>query len=177
MAKLKRTHAREIALHHIFALTYQPFDECALEEQLSPVGLDALAQEDDLYAGTLDPAQVAYIHALVQGVARERDALDAQIEAGAKGWKLRRLSRMTLSILRLALYEIEHMTDVPTGVAINEAVNLAKRYDMEDAPAFINGILGAIVRGQTGETASASEQGDAVPAPSQPTDTNGASTV
>lgn len=81
-------------------------------------------------------------------------AVDAIIEKYAIGWKLSRLSKVTLCVLRLAICEILYVDTVPVGVSVNEAVELAKKYATADDAAFINGILGAYIR--SGET-------DAVP--------------
>ena len=74
------------------------------------------------------------------------DELNDAIERNAKGWKLSRLSRMTKAVLRLAIYEMRYVDDVPVGVAINEAVALDKVYDTDEAASFINGVLGSIAR-------------------------------
>src|SRR5690242_17986098 len=72
--------------------------------------------------------------------------LDAEIGRLARGWSLDRIARLELSIMRVALYEVRYRDDVPPEVAIDEAVNLAKRYCGAEAPSFVNGILGAAVR-------------------------------
>ncbi len=82
---------------------------------------------------------------LAAGVDAHREELDDEIEAHAKGWSVDRLAPLDLNVMRVALYEIEH-TEVPHEVAIDEAVEIAKEYCGADAPKFINGILGAIVR-------------------------------
>ena len=82
---------------------------------------------------------------LAEGVEEHREELDDEIEAHAKGWSVDRIAPLDLNVMRVALYEIEH-TDVPYEVAIDEAVETAKEYCGADAPGFINGILGAIVR-------------------------------
>ncbi len=82
---------------------------------------------------------------LAAGVDAEREELDETIEAHARGWTVDRLAPLDLNVLRVALYEIEHEL-VPYEVAIDEAVELAKEYCGADAPGFVNGILGAIVR-------------------------------
>jgi N utilization substance protein B len=87
-----------------------------------------------------------YAAALYSGVCEEQEAIDAVISANLKGWKIGRVSKVNLAILRLAVYEICFDEDVPASVAINEAVELAKRYGGEDDSAFINGVLGAVVR-------------------------------
>ena len=83
---------------------------------------------------------------LATAVDAQRDALDAAIAARARGWELKRIAPLELNVMRVALYEIEHSEDVPAEVAIDEAVEIAKEYCGADAPGFVNGILGAIVR-------------------------------
>jgi transcription antitermination protein NusB len=85
---------------------------------------------------------------LIDGVKAHRDALDAEISQLSRGWQLERIAALEKSILRVALFELHHRDDVPEEVAIDEAVNLAKRYCGSDAPGFVNGILGAAVRAE-----------------------------
>ncbi|HET7052490.1 MAG TPA: transcription antitermination factor NusB [Solirubrobacterales bacterium] len=83
---------------------------------------------------------------LAEAVDAGRAELDAAIAAHARGWELKRIAPLELNVMRVALYEIEHSEDVPDEVAIDEAVEIAKEYCGADAPGFVNGILGAIVR-------------------------------
>jgi N utilization substance protein B len=87
---------------------------------------------------------------LATAVDAERGALDEEIAAHARGWELKRIAPLELNVMRVALYEIEHSEDVPAEVAIDEAVEIAKEYCGADAPGFVNGILGAIVRERQG---------------------------
>ncbi len=87
---------------------------------------------------------------LAAGVEAHRDELDAAIAAHAKGWELERIAPLERNVMRVALYEIEHSADVPTEVAIDEAIEIAKEYCGADAPGFVNGVLGAIVREREG---------------------------
>lgn len=147
-AGVSRKKAREIALHLVFELGFGAFEaENVMTERLDEEIMRSIGGEIALYAGALDEAQTKYIVTIVKGVAENLEALDEQIAAHAKGWSLSRLSRMTIAILRVALYEMQYVEDVPVGVAINEAVELAKIYDSEETAAFINGILGAVARG------------------------------
>jgi N utilization substance protein B len=82
---------------------------------------------------------------LAEGVDEQREELDETIAAYARGWTVDRIAPLDLNVMRVALYEIEQ-GEVPVEVAIDEAVELAKEYCGADAPKFINGILGAIVR-------------------------------
>lgn len=83
---------------------------------------------------------------LAQGVQEHRDQLDEAISRHAKGWSLERIAPLDRNIMRVALYEIGYRDDIPTEVAIDEAIELAKEYCGADAPGFVNGILGAAVR-------------------------------
>ena len=87
-----------------------------------------------------------YALELVNGVEREKETLDSLIESHLKkGWTLRRISKPSHAILRLALYEIKYVDNVPDSVAANEAVELAKKYTVDES-GFINGVLGTILR-------------------------------
>jgi N utilization substance protein B len=96
----------------------------------------------------LPPEATAFTRELVDGVAAEREQLDALIERHATGWTLDRIAPLERSILRVALYELLHRSDIPAEVAIDEAVETAKELCGVDAPGFVNGILGAVQREQ-----------------------------
>jgi transcription antitermination protein NusB len=81
---------------------------------------------------------------LVRGVDANIEQLDALIAAKAKGWTLRRMPVLDLSVMRLATYELLERLEVPTAVVLNEAVELAKRYSTDDSGRFVNGVLAAI---------------------------------
>ena len=87
-----------------------------------------------------------YALKLYGGVCENSEELDSLIAKYSKGWKLNRIPKVNLAILRIAVYEIIFENDTPDSVAINEAVELAKKYSGSDDSAFINGILGAVVR-------------------------------
>ncbi len=87
---------------------------------------------------------------LAEAVDSHREELDATIARHARGWELKRIAPLELNVMRVALYEIEHSGEVPDEVAIDEAVEIAKEYCGADAPGFVNGILGAVVRERQG---------------------------
>ena len=87
---------------------------------------------------------------LAEAVEAHRDELDEQIARHSRGWELERIAPLERNLMRVALYEIEHSEDVPHEVAIDEAVEIAKEYCGADAPGFVNGVLGAIVRERQG---------------------------
>lgn len=89
-----------------------------------------------------------YAKELFEGAEAKFSELDAVIEGLSTGWKLARIAKVNLAILRLAIYEIDFVDSVPEGVSINEAVELAKKYSGEEDYAFINGVLGSYVRGK-----------------------------
>jgi transcription antitermination protein NusB len=93
----------------------------------------------------LDDAK-PFTRELVEGVEEHRDELDAEISRLARGWDLSRIAPLEKNIMRVAIYELRHRDDVPTEVAIDEAVGLAKRYCGADAPGFVNGVLGAAAK-------------------------------
>ena len=89
---------------------------------------------------------IPYGQELVYGITDKRDELDAKIEESAVNWRVSRMSVLDRNIIRLAAYEMMFKEDVPPRVAIDEAIELAKRYCAEDSPGFINGILDAILK-------------------------------
>ena len=93
----------------------------------------------------IDDIAKIYILEKTDGVLAHLNEIDEMVGTYAKGWTVDRLAKVDKAILRLALYEIKFSSDVPQGVAINEAVELAKTYSSDEAPVFINGILGKIV--------------------------------
>ncbi len=84
---------------------------------------------------------------LFQGVIQNQQTIDEHIEKNIEGWKRERLARTTVSILRVAVYEILFIENIPVSVSINEAVELAKKYSTQENAAYINGVLGAISKG------------------------------
>lgn len=146
---MTRTAAREIAVQLMFALSSNPYDrEEQLEKFFDREYFASLRGEDELFAEYPDEKQLSYIKKLVSGVSDKREELDGFIEKYARGWKLSRISRISLSVLRCSMYEILYMPDVPNAASINEAVELAKGYEEPETVSFINGILGSFIRGE-----------------------------
>ena len=127
---MNRRQARERA----FVLAYEMLMQTDKE-------VDALINEtSEMQEFTPDD----YIVRTVRGISEKKEEIDVIISGSSKGWKLERLSRVSLAIMRLAVYEMLWDEGIPFSVSINEAVELAKRYDDEKAPKFINGILNDI---------------------------------
>ena len=88
---------------------------------------------------------------MVSGVANRSEELNEKIQQYSIGWDVSRISKLARTIMQLAIFEILYVEDVPTGVAISEAVRIAKMYDGDDTGVFVNGILGAFARELTAE--------------------------
>ncbi|MDP3448878.1 MAG: transcription antitermination factor NusB [Eubacteriales bacterium] len=97
--------------------------------------------------GTLDEEDLLYVSQMLEGVHAHTVQIDEFVSRYSKDWMIDRIARVDLSILRVAIYEMLYRKeDVPTGAAINEAVELAKRYGGERSYAFVNGILGSVAK-------------------------------
>ena len=155
---MKRADARELAVHLIYGRGFtgeEPEQTVALRLQKEYYA--NLAAENEVYTERPSRAQLGYIDTVVAGVANRADELNAHIQKFSIGWDVSRISRLTRSILQLAIYEILFVEDVPAGVAISEAVRLAKKYDGDDTGSFVNGILGAFARSLNTPAAEAEE--------------------
>jgi N utilization substance protein B len=104
------------------------------------------AVEDAPMDPDMPPSGDDYVLELVSGVWNGREELDALVQQNSQNWKVGRIAKVELTILRLALYEILHVEDIPLRVALNEAVELAKEFGDENSPAFVNGILDAVAK-------------------------------
>lgn len=144
---MTRSTAREIAMHLAYQLSFSdlPVEEF-LDQQLSEERFAELAAEEALYAEKPNTKQEEYIRRLVSGVAEHAAELDGDIEKYAQGWRFERISLVASAIMRVAMFEMLYMPDIPHGVAINEAVIIAKKYDTPQVAKFVNGILGSFLR-------------------------------
>ena len=149
---MTRGNARELAVHLIYGREFtgdEPSEVVAL--RLNKEYYSKLADENQVYEDRPSRAQRAYIDQVVSGVANRAEDLNGVIQKHSIGWDVSRISRLTRTIMQLAIFEILYVEDVPTGVAISEAVRIAKMYDGDDTGAFVNGILGAFARSLTSE--------------------------
>ena len=144
---MTRANARELAVHLIYGRNFtgeDPQDVVAI--RLNKEYYAQLSAENDVYAERPSRAQLVYIDSVVAGVANREEELNAAIQQFSIGWDVSRISRLARSVMQLAIFEILYVEDVPTGVAVSEAVRLAKKYDGDDTGSFVNGILGAFAR-------------------------------
>lgn len=115
---------------------------------------EEMSEQLSLYFDTLEELSEKdqeYMSRKYRHVLEELDEIDALLNETSNGWKTKRMSRVDLTALRLAVYELKYDKDVPTGVAINEAVELAKRFGGETSGSFVNGILGKIASSESEE--------------------------
>lgn len=144
---MKRSDARELALHLIYAAQCSELSaDQLLSERLSEEYFGRLAEEHPVYREFPDAVQQAYIEETVRGVLEHREELDGYISKYSLRWSVQRLSKLSRSILELAMYEAVYTKDVPVNAAIHEAVLLAKRYEEAETAAYINGVLGSFSR-------------------------------
>ena len=128
-----RRRGREVALQLLYALEITQADA---EQTLTAPWVEEL----------LSPVIHDFTLALVRGVVTQREAIDVLIQEASTNWSLERIALVERNILRYAIYELVFMPEIPPNVTINEAVEVAKKYGTEEAPAFINGILDRIKR-------------------------------
>ena len=146
---MTRTAVREIAVRLSFSVSQgDDSPEKVLDAFFDREYYATLGEEDELFSSYPNAEQLEYVRKVVTGVCERRDELDSIIEKYSKGWKVRRISKIAAAILRVAIYEMLYVEDVPVGTAINEAVELAKGYEEKETVAFINGILGSFVRAE-----------------------------
>ena len=149
-----RNVAREIAMHLSYELSFTDLTASELlDQRLSSPHFEALAPEYEVYGELPNASQRAYIRKLVQGIAVHGYELDQYIEKYAKGWRFERIPLVAGAVMRLCMYEILYMPEIPNGAAINEAVEISKKYESAEVVRFINGILGSFVRGEVREEA------------------------
>lgn len=144
---MTRSSARELAVHLIYGRDFTGEEpDKIIAARLEKEYYSQLAEESPLYTDRPSRQQIRYIDGVVGGVANRIDELNDVIRQYSIGWDISRISKLTRTILQLAIFEIQFVEDVPTGVAIAEAVRLAKMYDGDDTGSFVNGILGSFAR-------------------------------
>ena len=126
-----------------YKMREQAFILC-FESLFSDADIDELA---DNAGDARDEFLSDYAINCVKGIKEHQDQIDEKIASNLKsGWKLNRISKVSLAIMRVAIYEMMYLEDIPVSVSINEAVELSKKYAAEDDTAFINGVLGSYIR-------------------------------
>ncbi|MBO4687388.1 MAG: transcription antitermination factor NusB [Clostridiales bacterium] len=130
---MSRRESREAAFAFLYQLDFRK--EPVSEQRAMYLELHPLEEED-----------IPYFTLITEGVFDERDKLDETYAPYLKDWKLSRLPKVDVILLRIAVYEMLHVEDIPTSVSISEAVILAKRYSTEESRKYINAVLGKVGR-------------------------------
>ncbi|MCI8919938.1 MAG: transcription antitermination factor NusB [Eubacterium sp.] len=131
---MSRRKIREQIFKMLFQIEFYEKEE--MDEQIQ-IEMEALSD--------VDSEKQAYIEKKLRDIYSLCEEIDALINEKATGWKTNRMSKVDLTLIRLAVYEIKYEDDIPAGVAINEAVELAKIYSSDGAPSFVNGVLAKFV--------------------------------
>ena len=156
---MTRSSAREIAIHIVFSLGFDNRSaQEVLDAELTRERFQELGEELPLYEQFPNEKQERYIRRLVQGVFAHGPELDDYISRYSVGWAFARIPRMAAAIMRTAMYEILYMEDIPNAAAINEAVEIAKKYEPAEVVSFLNGILGSFIRAEFEDTPSKPEK-------------------
>ncbi len=146
---MTRKTAREIVLKLCFEITVSGKDASEImEDVFDREYYDSLKSEDDTFTQFPSERQMEYISRMVRGIGEHNAELDGYVEKYSQGWQFHRISRLAVAIMKTAMYELLYMPDIPTGVSINEAVELAKKYEEPETIPFINGVLGSFVKGE-----------------------------
>lgn len=141
MSRKKAREAAVLLLYHWDMMQYSTDHiETTLGETIKS------EESDDLLHMTLNHDDNEYISAVMGHVKDNLTVIDSNIETEAVGWKLDRLPKVDLAILRLGICELLYMADIPAAVTINECVDLAKHYSTENSGTFINGVLSTILK-------------------------------
>lgn len=134
---MSRRSARENAFFLLFQMDFYETEEYEQVKEIFFAEKERPVKEEDR----------AFTIKETEGAQEHKEEIDKMIRECAKGWDTERMNKVDLAILRLAVYEMCFSGDTPVGVAINEAVELAKKFSSDEAPAFINGILGKAASG------------------------------
>ena len=157
---MSRRKAREIVLCLVFEKEYHRdlsceklygdlFENCDITEIYNSFAEKEIIKDDKIKPdkiNSLNKADEDYIKATFIKIFENIENIDDIISNSTIGWEYNRISKISMALLRIAVYEILYADDVPTSVAINEAVELSKRYDDPDAYTFINGVLGSVAK-------------------------------
>lgn len=138
---MKRRELREHIFELLFRVEFNDREEMPEQMRMFFEELDALSPEDQ-----------AYMEGKYGRIMEKLPEIDRLLGEASEGWKVSRMGKTDLAILRLAVYEMKFDEDVPVGVAVNEAVELSKKFSGEGSPAFVNGVLGRISKADTEKT-------------------------
>lgn len=136
---MSRKKARDNAFKCIYEL------EFGMNEDLNKILENCYEENED------KPDEKEYIERVVKGIKENLEEIDNVILSKLKNWSIERIAKIDLAILRLAIYEINYMNDIPLKVSANEAVELAKTYGNNDSKSFVNGVIAKVIESKEEE--------------------------
>lgn len=140
---MKRRLAREVAVQCLYQLE---MNTVTPEEAIAMIAEEVEQEDNEIGVTKVEwPNVVDYVQTLISGVMQHRLAIDDLVSQHLTGWKVDRLSRVDLQILRVATFEMVFSDDVPAKAAINEAVDIAKHFGTDESGKFVNGVLGKLL--------------------------------
>ncbi|KEJ01146.1 antitermination protein NusB [Clostridium botulinum A2B7 92] len=141
---MNRRKSREVAMRLLFQTTLNGENLEEALENLKDVR-ESEDKEKDYESVDLKDVDIDYVKRIIKGIEENKEEIDEKIKGNLKNWKIERLSKVDLSILRLCTYELKFEEDIPNRVSVNEAIELAKKYSGEKSATFINGVLGKMI--------------------------------
>jgi N utilization substance protein B len=141
---MSRRLARESAIQFLYSTDFNKNEN--LEEMLEVFFSIKEEQNEDKLQEPMKESDTRFAEEIIKGTIEKLQDIDQLIQDNTTGWTKERIAKVDLAILRLALYEILFREDIPDSVAINEAIELAKKYSTDESGGFVNGVLGKIVR-------------------------------
>jgi N utilization substance protein B len=140
---MKRRLAREIVVQSLYQIEMNG----VTGDEAVDIVLEEARQDNEIGADVAELASIdSFTRELVQGIQNKKDIIDQSLVVYLTGWQVDRLSRVDRQILRLAVFELTYRKDVPPKVVVNEAIELAKHFGLEENGKFVNGVLGRMLR-------------------------------
>jgi transcription antitermination protein NusB len=137
--------SRKKARESVILLLYH-WDMMGCNSDNIAITLDETVVGEIIDGDTLNEDDTLYLNSIIEGIKENVESIDQAIEAEAVGWKINRLPKVDLAVLRLGVYELMHREDIPGAVTINECVEFAKHYSTENSGTFVNGVLSTVMK-------------------------------
>lgn len=141
---MSRRLARESAIQFLYSTDFNRNEN--IEEMLKEFFDAEQEHSEGSLQDTLNSNDIKFAEEIIKGTIDNLERIDQLIQSNTTGWTKERIAKVDLAVLRLALYEILFRDDIPDSVAINEAIELAKKYSTDESGGFVNGVLGKIIR-------------------------------
>lgn len=141
---MSRRLAREYAIQFLYSTDFNKDEN--LDEMLDEFFEVKEELDEEKLQDSLSTNDIRFAEEIIRGTTDKLENIDRLIQSNITGWTKERIAKVDLAILRLALYEMIFRDDIPDSVAINEAIELAKKYSTDESSGFVNGVLGKIIR-------------------------------